>query len=98
MFWSAKLNNSLPNNALLFDFLCNYSVARLSPPNIKISTDQNSIQINFSHWLDLKPEIKPLEYLLYLFESSPAGESKVKASYFCYVQYYNDISMHNGIT
>lgn len=74
MFWSAKLNN-----ALLFDFLLNYSVACLSPPNVKISTDQKSIKINFSHWLELKPEFKPLEYLLYLFESSPAGESKVNA-------------------
>ncbi|XP_016412713.1 cytokine receptor family member B12 [Sinocyclocheilus rhinocerous] len=56
-----------------------YGDTLLSPPNVKISTEQKSIKINFSHWLELKPDIKPLEYLLYLFESSPAGESKFVA-------------------
>ncbi|XP_073696668.1 cytokine receptor family member B12 [Garra rufa] len=56
-----------------------YGDTRLSSPDVKISTEQKSIQINFSHWLELKPEIKPLEYLLYLFENSPAGESKFVA-------------------
>lgn len=76
MFWSAKLNNALLK-CLCLTFLLNYSVALLSPPNVKISTEQKSIKIHFSHWLELKPEVKPLEYLLYLFESSPAEESKV---------------------
>lgn len=68
------------NNALLkwlFDSL-DLSVARLSSPDVEISSDQKSITINFSHRLELKPEIK-LEFLLYLFEKSPAGESKVIA-------------------
>ncbi|XP_043095317.1 cytokine receptor family member B12 isoform X2 [Puntigrus tetrazona] len=56
-----------------------YGDTRLSPPNVKVSTEQKSIKINFSHWLELKPEVKPLEYLLYLFESSPAGELKFLA-------------------
>ncbi|XP_018939179.1 cytokine receptor family member B12 isoform X1 [Cyprinus carpio] len=56
-----------------------YGDTLLSPPNVKISTEQKSIKIHFSHWLELKPEVKPLEYLLYLFESSPAEESKFVA-------------------
>ncbi|XP_052447780.1 interferon lambda receptor 1-like [Carassius gibelio] len=52
-----------------------YGDTRLSSPDVKISTEQKSIKIDFSHWLELKPEIKPLEYLLYLLENSPAGES-----------------------
>uniref|UniRef100_A0A8C1IQB1 Cytokine receptor family member B12 n=1 Tax=Cyprinus carpio TaxID=7962 RepID=A0A8C1IQB1_CYPCA len=56
-----------------------YGDTHLSSPDVKISTEQKSIKIDFSHWLELKPEIKPLEYLLYLFENSPAGESKFVA-------------------
>ncbi|XP_016151413.1 uncharacterized protein crfb12 isoform X2 [Sinocyclocheilus grahami] len=56
-----------------------YGDTHLSSPDVKISTEQKSIKINFSHCLELKPEIKPLEYLLYLFENSPAGESKFVA-------------------
>ncbi|XP_052413472.1 cytokine receptor family member B12 [Carassius gibelio] len=56
-----------------------YGDTLLSPPSVKISTEQNSIKINFSHRLELKPEVRPLEYLLYLFESSPAGELKFVA-------------------
>uniref|UniRef100_A0A8C2ASQ2 Cytokine receptor family member B12 n=1 Tax=Cyprinus carpio TaxID=7962 RepID=A0A8C2ASQ2_CYPCA len=56
-----------------------YGDTHLSSPDVKISTEQKSIKIDFSHWLEIKPEIKPLEYLLYLFENSPAGESKFVA-------------------
>uniref|UniRef100_A0A673L7F5 Cytokine receptor family member B12 n=1 Tax=Sinocyclocheilus rhinocerous TaxID=307959 RepID=A0A673L7F5_9TELE len=56
-----------------------YGDTHLSSPDVNISTEQKSIKINFSHWLELKPEINPLEYLLYLFENSPAGESKFVA-------------------
>uniref|UniRef100_A0A671SEE5 Fibronectin type-III domain-containing protein n=1 Tax=Sinocyclocheilus anshuiensis TaxID=1608454 RepID=A0A671SEE5_9TELE len=56
-----------------------YGDTHLSSPDVKISTEQKSIKINFSHCLELKPEIKPLEYLLYIFENSPAGESKFVA-------------------
>nr|WRW24786.1 cytokine receptor family member B12 [Megalobrama amblycephala] len=52
-----------------------YGDTRLSSPDVEISSDQKSIKINFSHRLELKPEIK-LEFLLYLFEKSPAGESE----------------------
>lgn len=77
LFLSEKLNNAPLK--WLFDFLLDYSVAHLSSPDVKITTEQKSIKIDFSHWLEIKPEIKPLEYLLYLFENSPAGESKVNA-------------------
>ncbi|XP_050965166.1 cytokine receptor family member B12 [Labeo rohita] len=56
-----------------------YGDTRLSSPDVKISAEQKSITINFSHWLESKPEVKPLEYLLYLFENSPAEESKFVA-------------------
>ncbi|KAK2911537.1 hypothetical protein QQF64_027320 [Cirrhinus molitorella] len=56
-----------------------YGDTRLSSPDVKISTEQKSIKIHFTHWLEVKPEIQPLEYLLYLFENSPAGESKFVA-------------------
>ncbi|ROL48760.1 hypothetical protein DPX16_7696, partial [Anabarilius grahami] len=55
-----------------------YGDTRLSSPDVEISSDQKSITINFSHRLELKPEIK-LKFLLYLFEKSPAGESEVIA-------------------
>nr|XP_055056414.1 cytokine receptor family member B12 [Misgurnus anguillicaudatus] len=49
---------------------------RLSSPEVNISTNQQNITINFSHRLELKREIKPLEFLLYLFENDPAGKFK----------------------
>lgn len=63
---------------VVFDSLLDLSVARLSSPDVEISSDQNSIKIHFSHRLELKPEIK-LKFLVYLFEKSPAGESEVIA-------------------
>ncbi|NP_001035443.1 cytokine receptor family member B12 precursor [Danio rerio] len=56
-----------------------YGDTRLSPPDVKISTDQKSIQINFNHWLESNTRTKPLDYLLSLFENSPAGETKFVA-------------------
>ncbi|XP_056314552.1 cytokine receptor family member B12 [Danio aesculapii] len=56
-----------------------YGDTRLSPPDVEISTHQTSIQINFSHWLESNPWTKTMDYLLSLFENSPAGESKFVA-------------------
>ncbi|XDV19937.1 hypothetical protein PO909_025332 [Leuciscus waleckii] len=53
-----------------------YGDTRLSSPNLTISTDQKSINVTLSHWLESKPGIRPLEFLLYLCGESPAGESK----------------------
>lgn len=81
---------------VVFDSLLDLSVARLSSPDVEISSDQKSIKINFSHRLELKPEIK-LEFLLYLFEKSPAGESEVityeEYLFQCTItDYYSEIS------
>ncbi|KAK7173837.1 hypothetical protein R3I93_003609 [Phoxinus phoxinus] len=53
-----------------------YGDTRLSSPNVTISTDQKSINIAFSHWLESKPWIRPLKFLLYLCWESPTVESK----------------------
>ncbi|KAF4113566.1 cytokine receptor family member B12 [Onychostoma macrolepis] len=73
-----------------------YGDTRLSPPNVKISAEQKSIKIDFSHWLELNQELKPLEYLLYFFESSPAGESKFVALISAYESPYTFHDVPSG--
>ncbi|XP_051950114.1 cytokine receptor family member B12 [Xyrauchen texanus] len=57
-----------------------YGDSRLSSPDVKVSIDQQSINVTFSHWLKLKPDIKPLlKFYLFLFENNSIGESKFVA-------------------
>jgi len=68
---------------VVLDSLLDLSVAHLSSPNLTISTDQKAISIAFSHWLQSKPGIGPLKFLLYLCWKSLTGESKVISKNIC---------------
>ncbi|XP_051552099.1 cytokine receptor family member B12 isoform X2 [Myxocyprinus asiaticus] len=57
-----------------------YGETRLSSPDVKVSNDQQAINITYSHWLEFKPDIKPhLKFHLFLFENNSVGESKFVA-------------------
>ncbi|XP_051529937.1 interferon lambda receptor 1-like isoform X2 [Myxocyprinus asiaticus] len=57
-----------------------YGDSRLSSPDVNVSTDQQSINITFNHWLKLKPDIiLHLKFYLFLFENNSIGESKFVA-------------------